>query len=369
MSNLEQAEYYSDSLIDAYDNLDKCIQHINKLNDLSLSDEFLWRNAEDRSYQAIHDFCTSAGIGIDEEGLFKRKKLALEIDKSIRFGHNPFESQTADSILAFLNSDNPIEDVVEVSSDYLDRFESSVKPRNGLFDETPAGSLADNYRGQSTTYYNLQDVSIDPENNPLEYSNKQRNPFKRIFNLFSARGASQPSIEQKQQKRNGLIAKGIAVVALAGVVFYGVGRCTADDETKIANSYKGNQSTNTILNPSNTTEQTNTTLQASNTVVTVPSSTVENVPAPSFQPLPPADVVVTPEAQQVWLVKKGDSLWRLLQENFAYLNLEKNELNNRIAKVVSILANDNELSNPDLIYSDQKIVVNQKAIETMIGNK
>ena len=71
--------------------------------------------------------------------------------------------------------------------------------------------------------------------------------------------------------------------------------------------------------------------------------------------------------EQELSVQKGDNLWRLLQNNFAYLNIEKHELNRRIGMIMPEISKANpNIRDLNVLYSGQKIIINQEAIDIML---
>ena len=71
--------------------------------------------------------------------------------------------------------------------------------------------------------------------------------------------------------------------------------------------------------------------------------------------------------EQELSVQRGDNLWRLLQNNFAYLNIEKHELNRRIGMIMPEISKANpNIRDLNVLYSGQKIIINQEAIDIML---
>lgn len=374
---MPEINHYRDMCLDeelVNDALNKSIDRIRRLNKIPIDDPLIWRDAEDRSYKAIHEFANYYGIDNDDAGLKKRQALAIYIDKSIRNDINPLDYHSAHELLHMAETDSEyIEDDGVISSEYKTRFNWLVSA-NLYTDRFSDNDVREQSRGSNLLQPNLQGEKVNQE------SVLKRFRFVEKLRGFLSKSEYVPTSSRGNKlKRNNLIVKGIASVALVGVAIFGVSKGLSGDGSGALKEESSGETT-TIYHPAVTSQGSESILSTQNSKPLEHNTSTTQVYAENLQDteqvnnLPQnnnlaENIQVFAVVEQEMSVQKGDNLWRLLQNNFAYLNLEKDELNRRISLIMPEIKEDNpEIKDLNVIYDGQKVIINQEAIDIMLNS-
>lgn len=355
-----------------HDALNVSIERIRRLNNIPVNDPELWRDAEDRSYKAIHEFANYYGIGHDDVGLKQRQLLAIYIDKSIRNDVNPLNILNAHELLHIAETDSEsIDYSMVVSPEYKTRFNWVISTNPHTYTETNSDhDMRELSEGSSLSRSNFLGAQQNQE-----FILRRFRLVEKLRGFFSKSEHAPTSSRSNKLKRDRLIVKGIASIALIGVVMFGVSKGLSEDEQQAS---KEESNITTVINQQEATTQERKSISTTQNdrpmeqkaTAQVNSDNMQNTEQSNNLPQknnPTENSQVFAVVEQELSVQKGDNLWRLLQNNFAYLNIEKHELNRRIGMIMPEISKANpNIRDLNVLYSGQKIIINQEAIDIML---